>query len=60
MIGTLATWLVLFIFLSYLLPHLFVTWFFKVRPASLGCGAPEHMRRMLTPGLPPLCCRPRT
>ena len=29
-IGTLATWAVLFIFLSYLLPHFLVTWFFKV------------------------------
>lgn len=31
MIGGICTGLVLFIFLGYLLPHLFVTWFFKTK-----------------------------
>ncbi|GAB4820016.1 hypothetical protein N2152v2_007062 [Parachlorella kessleri] len=31
MIGSISTAIVLFIFLSYLLPHVFVTWFFKTK-----------------------------
>jgi len=31
MIGTVCTWIVGFYFLGYLLPHIFVAWFFKTK-----------------------------